>query len=74
MTPRQLRAALARLGLSQVGAAKALGIGDRTMREYVDERGDGPPGPVAAAVRAWLMLAKLGVDPAEWVANPRGRG
>lgn len=63
MTPRQLRAALSRLGLSQVGAAGLLGIAPRTMREYVDPRGDGPSGPVAAAVRAWLALAKLGADP-----------
>ena len=35
MTPSQLRAALARMGLSQRGAARLLGIDERTMRKYV---------------------------------------
>jgi plasmid maintenance system antidote protein VapI len=35
MTPNQLRTALARLGLSQRGAARLLGIDERTMRKYV---------------------------------------
>lgn len=34
MTPNQLRAALDRLGLTQVGAARLLGIDPRTMRRY----------------------------------------
>jgi hypothetical protein len=35
MTPKQLRAALARLGLSQRAAARLLDIDERTMRKYV---------------------------------------
>ena len=35
MTPKQLRAALARMGLSQRGAARLLDINDRTMRKYI---------------------------------------
>lgn len=35
MTPKQFTAAIAKLGLSQVGAAKLLGITDRTARRYV---------------------------------------
>lgn len=34
MTPKAFRAALSRLGLSQVGAAKALEIDPRTVRRY----------------------------------------
>ena len=34
MTPDQYRAAIAALNLSQVGAAKALGINIRTSRRY----------------------------------------
>jgi hypothetical protein len=35
MTPKQLRAVLARMGLSQRGAARLLNIDERTMRKYV---------------------------------------
>ena len=35
MTPKQLRAALASIGLSQRAAARLLDINDRTMRKYV---------------------------------------
>ena len=35
MTPKQLRATLARIGLSQRAAARLLDINDRTMRKYV---------------------------------------
>jgi hypothetical protein len=35
MTPKQLRAALARLGLSQRAAARLLDINERTMRKYI---------------------------------------
>lgn len=34
MTPDQFKSRLAALGLSQVGAAKALGIDPRTVRRY----------------------------------------
>jgi plasmid maintenance system antidote protein VapI len=35
LTGKQLQAFLDRAGLSQRGAAKAIGIGERTMRRYV---------------------------------------
>jgi hypothetical protein len=35
MTPNQLRTTLARIGLSQRGAARLLKIDERTMRKYV---------------------------------------
>jgi hypothetical protein len=35
MTPKQLRAALARMELSQRAAARLLHIDERTMRKYV---------------------------------------
>jgi hypothetical protein len=35
MTPKQLRAALARMALSQRAAARLLDIDERTMRKYV---------------------------------------
>jgi hypothetical protein len=35
MTPKQLQSFLDRHGLSQRGAAAAVGIGERTMRRYV---------------------------------------
>jgi hypothetical protein len=35
MTPKQLRAALAHIGLSQRGAARLPGIDERTMRKYI---------------------------------------
>lgn len=34
MTAKQYRAAIAALGLSQVGAARFLGVGDRTSRRW----------------------------------------
>jgi transcriptional regulator with XRE-family HTH domain len=40
MTPAELRRILERHGLTQVGAAEALGITDRQMRRYV--AGDRP--------------------------------
>lgn len=40
MTPAEYRAALARLGLSIVGAAEALGIGKRTSQRWA---ADGVP-------------------------------
>lgn len=35
MTPAQLQKLLDRAGLSQRGAAKAIGINERTMRKYI---------------------------------------
>jgi hypothetical protein len=61
MTPTDFRAALTRLGLSQVGAARALGITDRSVRRYASGAQ-----PVTRLVQ--LALAGLSVD-----APPPGR-
>lgn len=52
MTANQYRAALARLGLSQVGAARLFGVGERTSRRWAEE---GVTGPAELLLR--LMLA-----------------
>jgi hypothetical protein len=52
MTASQLRAALDRLDLSQVGAARILGISDRAIRRYV--AGVTIPEPVAKLLRLAL--------------------
>jgi DNA-binding transcriptional regulator YiaG len=57
MTPKQLKAARKKLGLSAAGLAKALELeskwADRTVRKW--EQPDGVvPGPVAVAVRGLL--------------------
>ena len=44
MTPDEYREALDSLGLSQVGAAKLLGVDERTSRRWaIGERGIPPP-------------------------------
>lgn len=52
MTANQYRAALAKLGLTQVGAAKAFGIGERTSRRWAKY---GVPAKPAVLLR--LLLA-----------------
>lgn len=54
MTATQFRAALARLELSQLGAARLFGVGERTPRRWASGEADVPP-PVAILLR--LMLA-----------------
>lgn len=44
MTPAEYLAALKRLGWSQIGAAKYLGVTQRTAQRYA---ANGPPPPVA---------------------------
>lgn len=57
MTPKQLKAARKRLGLSAAGMARALEMpgrwADRTIRKWESEGSD-VPGPVAVAVRGLL--------------------
>lgn len=49
---------LKRLGLKQRWAARRLGVDERTVRAYaLGERE--PPGPVVAALEAWLELKQL---------------
>jgi hypothetical protein len=63
MTSKQFCTALEMLGLSQVGAAKLLGIADRTCRRYVS--GDAEvPGPTAKLLRL-AITGKLSVTDIE---------
>ena len=55
MTPATYRANLARLGLSQVGAARFLGIDARTSRRYASGERPIPP-PVARLLALADML------------------
>ena len=60
MTSEQYRRALARLGLTQNGAARLFGIDDRTSRRYVS--GDSAV-PTAIVILLRLLLAgKLSTD------------
>lgn len=50
MTPADFRSCLSRLGLSQTGASRVLGVADRTIRSWLTgERA--VPEPVAKLVR-----------------------
>ena len=60
MTPAEYRAALANLGLTQVGAARFLGVGDKTSRNWASGRSEVPP-PVARFLR-FLIAAKVTPD------------
>ena len=56
MTPTDLRAALARLGLTQGQAARLMGVDARTMRRWVcGERG--MPGPAVRLLMVMEMVA-----------------
>ena len=67
MTPTQLRDTLARLGLTQTGAARLLGVDERTMRRWCAEEGTPQhrrmPEPAARLLR--LLAAQMGVMPQE---------
>src|SRR2546430_2182708 len=53
MTPKQLRAAIKRLDLTQVAAARALGVAPRTMRQWI--AGDARIAePAARLLAVWL--------------------
>ena len=61
MTPNQLRAALDRLGLTQVGAARdLLRCDDKTMRRWISGETRVPP---PASILIQLLLAgKISID------------
>ena len=69
MTPTQLRAILDRLGLSQLGAGRLLGTGERTPRRWASGESE-VPSPVAIILR----LLDAGVVTAEQIdAARRGK-
>jgi len=53
MTPAEYRAALATLGLSQLGAGRWLGVSNKTAQRYATE---GPTGPAAKAISMALRF------------------
>jgi len=58
LTPKQLKAARKRLGLSQHKLAGRLGVSDgRTVRRW-EREGATVPGPVAIAVEALVKAAR----------------
>jgi transcriptional regulator with XRE-family HTH domain len=65
MNATEYRAALARLGLTQVGAARIMGVGERTSRRYASGDQNIPP-PVERLMRAYLD----GYRPPDWPAKP----
>jgi len=72
MKPAELRAALAALGLSQVGFARTVRVDPRTVRRWV--AGDAViPGPVVVLIE---LLQAQGRDflPACRLPRPPGRG
>jgi DNA-binding transcriptional MerR regulator len=56
MTSHELRASLQALRLSPSEAAELLGVSERSLRRWGDNEGDEVPGPVEAALRAWIAL------------------
>ena len=56
MNPRQLQRFLDDAGLTQVGAARALGISDRNMRRYI--AGHLPVPRVVEYALRWLVSQK----------------
>lgn len=54
VTANQYRAALDRLGLSQIGAAKLFGVGDRTSRRWAEHG-------VTGTAEILLRLLQLGI-------------
>jgi hypothetical protein len=62
MTADQFRAAIANLGLSQVSAAKFLGISVRTSHSYASPKGRIPE-PVAKLLQLALKMDEL--DPVD---------
>ena len=60
MTPEQYRSALARLHVSQLGAARLLGIAPRTSRRWAALNKDigAPIPPIAARFIRYLLTTK----------------
>ena len=60
MTANQFRAALDRLGLSQLGAARLFGTGERTPRRWA--LGERSVPPAIAILLRLLIAGKIGVE------------
>ena len=58
MTPKLLRAALKRLGLTQVAAADALGVAARTVRTWLQGT-RAIPEPAVRLLQTWLKHPEL---------------
>lgn len=56
MTSNELRVSLQALRLSPSEAADLLGVSERSLQRWGEGDGDGVPGPVSAALRAWMAL------------------
>lgn len=61
MTPDEYRSAIEALGLSQVAAAKLLGVDDRTSRRWASGERD-IPGPAARFLRYLIATRKTGAQ------------
>jgi DNA-binding transcriptional regulator YiaG len=59
VTADEYRSAIERLGLSQVAAAKLLGVDDRTSRRWASGERDVPP-PAARFLRYLIATRKTG--------------
>jgi hypothetical protein len=70
VTPNQYKSAIDRLGLSQVGAARFLGVDDRTSRRWISGERDVPE-PVSRFLR-YLIAAKVTPDEVEAILRRRG--
>lgn len=62
MTPEAYRDAIARLGLSQVGAGKLFGVTDRTSRRWASGDQDVP----RAVEIALDLFIRTGIPPSEY--------
>lgn len=59
MTPDEYRVTIATLGLSQLAAARLLGVDDRTSRRWANGERDIPP-PAARFLRYLLATGRSG--------------
>lgn len=58
MTANQFRAALARLELSQLGAARLFRVGERTARRWAESGVNGPPAVLIRLLVAGKIIPK----------------
>lgn len=59
MTPDEYRAAIDKLGLSQVAAARLLGVDERTSRRWANGERD-MPAPAVRFLRYLIAIGKTG--------------